>query len=94
MSDRREVCSIPPLPPPPPGDLLAQGEGEGVRHSSDRVLCLHVSHVLRIGVADGHHPVTYTDTSLSGLASWGQLEEKEESSVKKKIVQFFTDDVM
>lgn len=58
-----------------PDNLLAEGEGEGVCCCSDLVLCLHMGHVLCIGVADGHHPVSHTDTSLSCLPTRGQLQK-------------------
>lgn len=57
-----------------PVDLLAEGEGESVCCCSDLVLCLHVGHVFCIGVTNGHNPVAHTNTSLSCLPTWGQLE--------------------
>lgn len=62
--------------------LLAEGEGERVCCCSDLVLRLHMGHVFCISVADGHHPVSYPDTSLSCLAARGQLEKKKTSSQK------------
>lgn len=53
-----------------------EGEGERVRGCSDPVLCLHMCHLLGIGVRDGHHKVAYTHSGLSGLASRGQLQER------------------
>lgn len=57
-------------------DLLAEGEGERVCCCSDLVLCLDMSHVLCVGLTDGHYPVSDPNTSLSCLTPWGQLEEK------------------
>lgn len=57
--------------------LLAEGEGERVCCCSDLVLRLHMGHVFCISVADGHHPVSYPDTSLSCLAARGQLEKRK-----------------
>lgn len=58
------------------GVLLAEGEGEGVCRRSDGVLCLHVGHVLCVGVADGNDPVSHPDAGLSRLSPWGQLERE------------------
>lgn len=66
-----------------PDDLLAEGEGEGVCCRSDLVLCLHMGHVLCISVIDGHHPVSYPDTSLSCLPARGQLEKRKQRNRKQ-----------
>lgn len=63
-------------------DLLAESEGEGVCCCSDLVLCLHVGHVLCVGVADGHHPVSHPNTGLSCLSAWSQLEETKQGKIR------------